>query len=88
MIPELHLAARRALAHRLADDLLLLEHAKQLDLDLRRQFADFALRQPTATEITTWTKNLEANQAPATLTDTLRTAKTWDGTVGPVTRLY
>ena len=61
---------------------------KTTDAFIRRQFADFALRQPTATEISTWTKNLEANQAPATLTDTLRTAKTWDGTVGPVTRLY
>lgn len=55
---------------------------------IRRQYADFAAGSPSAGQIDSWVKNFEGGGSPAGLIEALRTAKTWDGTVGPVSRLY
>ncbi|HMJ77943.1 MAG TPA: DUF4214 domain-containing protein, partial [Iamia sp.] len=55
----------------------------------RQQHLDLAGREPTAAELTAWREALEnGTQTAPELVESLRTAPYWDGTLGPVVRLY
>lgn len=55
---------------------------------IKRQYADFAGGTPTAAQIDSWVKRFEGGTAPTALIEGLRTGASWDGRVGPVSRLY
>lgn len=59
------------------------------DAFTRQQFLDLAGRAPTPAELTAWGDDLEAEAVSAVeLVESLRTAAYWDGTLGPIVRLY
>ncbi|HEX7132593.1 MAG TPA: fibronectin type III domain-containing protein [Iamia sp.] len=54
----------------------------------RQQHLDLAGREPSPGELTAWHQALLEGTPAAELVESLRTAPYWDGTLGPIVRLY